>query len=205
MSKVLAKAGASLADIYDVKGSVAGVDELLSREVQLVHEMGAEIFSERFRTQIIRAVSGDIAQNTDLDVIVTLNSTPPVPAVPTRILGCAVLADTAARLSRLMVAARDPDAGQEFPIWVFSGATDHTIRIVDGGAAAASLTVLTPDNLNLPSMLGGTLHPPTAHEVAMRGRTSGFGAGTVEFILLLYCAFPREGGVNSIGLPIPSW
>lgn len=207
MPKVLSKSGASLADVYDVEGSVAGVEEVLTKDVQLIHEMGGVIVSERFRTRVLRVASGDIDQNTNFDTLLNINTASPTPLVPNRLLGVVVVVDTAARLSRLQVSARDPDAGEDFPIWVFAGATDHTIRIRIAGGAAADMTILTPDNLNTPSMLGGSAvsHRPTTHELVMRGRTSGFGAGTVEMTLLAYVAFPRPGGVNSTGLPIPSW
>lgn len=200
MVKVLSRAGTSLADVYDVRGSVAGVGELLSQEVQVVHEMGATIFSERMRTQILRLSSGDVAQNVDIDATIT-----DMPGAPARILAVAVFVDTASRLSRLAVHVRDPDAGQEIPIWIFAGGTDHTMRIADDGAAAADVTLLTPDNYNAPNLLGGNLQVPSAHEIAMRGRTSGFGAGTVEAVALVYIAFAEIGGVNSKGLPLPGW
>lgn len=200
MPKVLSRSGTSLADVYDVEGSIAGVEQLLTADVQVVHEMGATIMSERLRTQILRLTSGAIAQNTDIDAVFTA-----MPGAPARILAVAVIVDTSARLSRLAVHARDPDAGQEIPLWVFAGGTDHTIRIADDGGAAADVTLLTPDNYNAPNLLGGNLHVPSAHEFSMRGRTSGFGAGTVEATALVQVAFAEVGGVNSKGLPLPGW
>jgi len=38
MSRIQTRAGESLADQYDTPGSVAGVEELLSRDVGLFHE-----------------------------------------------------------------------------------------------------------------------------------------------------------------------
>ena len=63
MPKILAQAGISLADVYDVEGSIAGTDELLSEDVSLVHEMGGHMMSERCRSFVVTLATGDQIQN----------------------------------------------------------------------------------------------------------------------------------------------
>ena len=65
MPKILSQAGDSLADSYDVAGSIAGVDDLITQDVQLLHEMGGTIFSERLTSQVLTIASGSIAQNSE--------------------------------------------------------------------------------------------------------------------------------------------
>jgi len=67
MPKVLGQVGVSLADAYDIEGSIAGVDELVTRDVSLTHDMAATIFSERVSTAIRRSATAALAQNTLFD------------------------------------------------------------------------------------------------------------------------------------------
>ena len=45
MVKILSQAGISLADLYNVEGSIAGIEQLDTRELPIVHEMSGTIFS----------------------------------------------------------------------------------------------------------------------------------------------------------------
>jgi len=208
VGKVLSRAGVSLADMYNVQGSIAGVEELNSREVQVVHELGTTIFSERFGAGVRRVTTGDLVQSTAWDLVITgLAATP-----ASRIMGVAVLADVPARTNMAQVSVRDPFDGRELPIWVWDSTTDQfvDIRIVDNGAAAANIQYLQPTqrSYTLPALLVRAVPSPVSGlpEVAFRGQTSAFGAGTVEHILLFTTAQAITGRVpSSEGLPIPSW
>jgi len=205
-SKIQAQAGVSLADVYNVKGSIAGVESLLSEDVQVVHEMGSTLFSERLSGTIRRADSGPIGQSTTFDVILT-----DLPPVPTRVLGIQVISDDGSRLTSVSVMARDGGAQQEFPLFVWSAAVlapDFiSVRMQDDGAAAAAFDVLAPQqSMNrLPTLLLGSSQPQVTSQISMRGTTSAFGAGTVATIALIYITFAEQGGLSSHGLPVPGW
>ena len=205
MAKILSQAGTSLADLYDVEGSIAGIEDLSSREVQLVHELGGTIFSERLNMQILRIPSGDIAQSLSWNDIVTLPASPPF-----RILGVTVIVDTAGRTNRVAVMIRSSMTGRELPIWAWDSATadsNMNVQMVDDGGASAikimHVPVIYP--FNVPTLGLGAISPQPMDQIAVRGGTTAFGAGTVENIALVHVAFPAIGGLSSHGLPLPGW
>ena len=203
MTKILSKSGDSLADVYDVEGSIAGIDELNSKEVVLVHEMGATVFSERVGGQVFRSTAGVLLQNVAWDVLITTLQ----PNV-TRILGVVVIVDTPDRIDRCTVSIRDPVLGQEIPIFMFDDglvpiSTD--IRIEDGGGGASGSAALNSMFPPMPSMAFGANQPIKVPDIAFRGTTTAFGAGNVTPTLLIYLVHSELGGVSSRGLPLPSW
>ena len=206
MGKIQSRVGSTLADTYDVRRGIAGLEELRTQEVAVVHEMGATIQSERFSSFIRRAATGDLAASTVWDIVID-----DLPAGVSRILGVTVFPDTAARSDRVAVLLRDPEAGggREIPIWIWNSATGifQNTRMVVEGAAPASFPVLYPvePNPSIPSLLVSEDQPQAVADIAFRGQTSAFGAGTVEHVLLLHIAFAAIGGLSSRGLPIPSW
>lgn len=207
MPKVLAQAGSSLADIYNVQGSIAGVDELVTREVALVHEMGATIFSERCSSVIRRITSGALAQNIAFDVVVT-----DLPRGLWRILSLTVIADTVGRTDRAQVSFHDaiPSVEQDVPLFTWAtgnGGTESLIRISDVGAVNNRLQLVpapgTP--FQFPNLGVGVGQRQQVGQIAFRGLTTGFGAGAVTLVALLHIAFMDVGGLNSHGLSVPSW
>ena len=207
MPKILSQSGDSLADIYDVAGSVAGIDQLETHELPIVHEMGATVFSERLATQITRVTSAATAQNTDINLVITT-----LPVVHSRLLGLQIVSDDATRILRVVVLARNPTdgGGQEIPIWTFDPAAGGEAIVMDDQGTLAALFVLIPNiATTVPTLIGGSgqLDAGQVDEVAIRARTTGFGAGTVFLRALLHVAFPRPRGVAdaSRGLPVPSW
>jgi len=208
MVKILSQSGMSLADIYNVEGSIAGVEQLESNEVSLVHEMGSTLFSERYVTNFVRMVSGDISQST---IITVLNDS--LPVTPTRILGISVMVGASAmvRITHMTLSIRSvpgSDFSQDVPIWVFNAGNSHTIRILDNGVVGTfDLLEGVPQGVFSPNMMGGSgqLNKDMMSSLSLRGATNAFGAGTVEVTALIYMAFPFRGGISSRGLPIPSW
>jgi len=202
--KVLSQAGISLADAYDVEGSIAGIEELNTREVQLLHEMGGTIFSERFSTTIRRAVSGDILQSANW-----VCSIADFPATPARVLAVLAVTDTTARLADAAISMSDPlGNSRELPFWVWDGSNEDTMRFSENGTLQDHLVLRPfPEYTRLPQMLSGSsvLQPQRVPNIVMRGSTTAFGAGNVEFTLLVLIAFAQLGGVSSRGLPLPSW
>lgn len=203
MVKILSRSGDSLADVYDVEGSIAGIDHLLSGEVSLVHEMSGTIFSERLSMSIARANAGAVAQSTTWDITLA-----DLGAQAWRILGVMVLASVTARTAHAQVSVRDSRDGREMPIFVWDTATDadSVIRIVENGGAAANQLALIPNPLQIPSMGLGRGQPQARdNEIVFRGSTTAFGAGTVTLIALIHTLRSQVGGLSSRGLPIPSW
>lgn len=205
MARILSQSGDSLADIYDVRGSIAGIDELVSKEVSLVHEMGDTIFAERISTEFRRSTSGAVLQNVDIDMSI------PLPVTPTRLLGVVLFTDNAARILQAVVSVRDPVVGQDMPIWIWDGTTSEVVRMVDDGGGAGDQTVLIghPSSALLPNMVGGATnrHPGIVNGITTRAVTTGFGAGNVTLNALYYIAFATlpGSGISSRGLPVPSW
>lgn len=202
MVKILSRSGDSLADTYDVQGSIAGIETLESREVSLVHEMGGTLFSERVSGFIRRQVTGDIVQSTTFDFV-----NADLPNVPYRVLGVSVLASAANKTTQAAVSLRDPISGREIPIFVWDVANDKTslVRIVENGAASGNFLALIPNQTLVPNMGIGSGQPQQVNELAFRGKSSAFGAGTVELTMLVYVAFSQIGGLSSRGLPLPGW
>ena len=207
VTKILSKSGDSLADVYDVEGSIAGIDELETNELGIVHEMGATVFSERFGAEIVRLATGDLSQNTAFDTTLT---TPP-PNIY-RVLGVLVLMSTTARLTYVQVSLRDPTTGREMPIFMWEGSEDQetNLRIVENNGAAANAIALRSRFGPQPvQTLGVSDGQPrrVGEEIVFRGLTAGFGAGTVEGIALVHLGITEVAGsgLSSRGLPVPSW
>lgn len=204
MVKVQAQAGNSLADVYDVRGSVAGIEQLETQELPIVHEMGGTVFSERLSGNIQR-LSGTLAQNLTLDTTLDLSG-----ADVRRIFGVAVITDAVARVDHLALLIGNSADTREIPIWAWDTTigTHVDIRMMDNGAAVADHEILIPiaTGCPLPSFSFGDGQPQRMDRIIFRGLTAGFGAGDVTMTALIYTAFGfRSGGLSSRGLPVPSW
>lgn len=203
MPKILSQTGISLADTYDVEGSIAGVESLQSEEVALVHEMGQTIFSERLSTTLRRSTSGSIIQGAAWKVTVA-----DLPATPARVLGVSVIADLD-RIEKASLAVADPLSSREMPFFVWDTNTDASIpvRWDDSGGGTVSEFFLRPlgGYLGTPLFFGGGDQPQTVPDLIFRGLSTTFGAGNVVCVATIYIAFAQVGGISSKGLPIPSW
>ena len=199
--RILSKSGESLADVYDVEGSIAGITDLQSKDVNLVHEMGSTIFAERFGGTLFRQQTGAINQSTTFDLVINT-----LPVNPARILGIQVFVD-ADRVNICTVNIHDRLAGQDMPIWAWdaAGGTETNVRVGDDGNAAAGRILLLPSRAFIATMLQGTNSKERVEDVILRGDTAAFGAGTVNIVLIMHIAFVQVGGISSRGLPIPSW
>ena len=210
MVKILSQAGDSLADIYDVKGSVAGIETLETRELGIIHEMGATVFAERLSGNLIRRSTGALLQNATWDLEILPANTP---AGIFRILNVFVFCD-AARVDRAQISLMQtlPNAGEQ-PVFIWDTVLDEekNIRMSNAGGAAGNSIALVqvspqpglpilaigrrPGQVNT---VGGTL--------VFRGLTTGFGAGDVTVVALIYVASAElSTSLSSRGLPIPSW
>lgn len=202
MVKILSRSGDSLADTYDVVGSIAGIEHLESRELTLVHEMGATLFSERFSGALRRISPAATAQGTNFNAVMT-----GLPAGASRIFALQVFTDDASRLANVVVSLRSAVDSSEIPIWVWDQTNSIDVRFEDAGAGVATLTLLIPETglSALPNMLVGSGQPQQVEQIAIRGLTTAFGAGTVTVTVLVYLGLSQIGGLSSRGLPIPSW
>lgn len=203
MVKILSRSGDSLADTYDVEGSIAGIDQLLSREVTLVHEMGATIFSERLTGGIVRLTSTALAQDTEWNIVFEVVTT-----TMSRVMGVLVFADVSTRIVSATVSLRDPATEREIPISIWDSSEDRvTVRMVDDGSAVTVFDAMVSamNGPTLPNMMLGGAQRSPLNEIAFRGLTTGFGAGDVTCTALIYLLHASVSGLSSRGLPVPSW
>ena len=203
MVKILSQSGNSLADTYNVVGSSFGIERLETQELSIVHEMGTTVFSERFSTFIRSATSGAINASASFNVVIN-----DLPAGVWRILSVFVFADVPGRANLASVALHERLQEREIPFWVWDTALDESpvVRFVDDGAAVGEVIQLRPTQpATVPHITAGGGQPQRISDIAFRGNSGAFGAGTVTIKLLLNIGFAAIGGLSSRGLPIPSW
>jgi len=207
MSKILSQAGTSLADTYDVEGSIVGVENLESTDVHLFDEMGGRVFSERLQSFIITLQTGGVSQSTAFDV-----NAGGIPDSPNRIVGAVLLSDVAARVTNCSLAILDPENGVELPFLAWDTSDDQDIAYRgDVGAGTANLILMRPTGgVNLPWLMSRIGVGKNMPSLQLRGVTAAFGAGTVVITGLVLLARanpgnPAPGAPSSHGLPIPSW
>ncbi len=206
MVKILSRSGSSLADVYDVQGSIAGIDQLETHELPIVHEMGGTILSERIAGRIFRVSTGDILQTITWEIVFS-----ELAEFVGKISGISVWTDTVARVSNASVCLVDdtvPATLRNIPMFAWDSVVGGSIitQIEDEGTLA-TFDLLTPvAAAMLPNVIvTGTGQPRTVERVAFRGLTTTFGAGTVEVVCAMHILSPGFGGLNSRGLPLPSW
>jgi len=203
MAKILSQAGKSLADVYDVQGSIAGVDQLLTEDVSLTHDMSSTIFSERLQGFLFRLTSGDIVASASFQLTLVVS----IPIY--RVMAVYVQADQASRTDRVQVSLRQVQGGREIPMFIWDSANDveSSILIVENDAAATNdFALVQASPATMPIIGMGSDQPAlVGDEIVMRGTASAFGAGNVEVVALVYIANARLGGLSSVGLAVPSW
>jgi len=202
--KILGQAGTSLADLYDVEGSIAGVEQLDSEDVKVVHELGSTILSERLSGAITVLSSGAVGQSLTWDVTLVFP-----PRFTSRILGIVVITNMSARSDNCQLSVSAAGNDQDFPLWSWSvgdaGDDARNIRIANFSILGGQVELVPGTTARTPSLLIGTEQPIEIAGMRFRGKTSAFGAGTVIHEALIYQAFPSLRGVSSKGLPLPSW
>ena len=209
MGKVLSQAGDSLADSYDVAGSIAGVDDLVTADVSLLHEMGGTIFSERLRSQTLTIATGAIGQNSEFDASFDFDD---LVDSPVRILGVQVVASAVTRVQLAQVSIQGVGASGEIPFFVYDYDDDPAGLIILSlqGAAVATYIHLSPRQIQVPTLITRTGDEGEMPGLILRGLTTGFGSGTVQCTALVHIAragqaTPVAGDPKSHGLPLPSW
>ena len=208
MPRILSQSGVSLADIYDVEGSIAGIETIETHNLPIVHELGATVFSERASGTIRRMTTGAILQNVDSDVTLT-----DLPGGLVRILGVSVFSDVGSRINNACLTISDGGAPREIPLFIWdNGEATISARMDDDGAGVATLVFMVSERTAqgggiIPSMLFGSDQPQRVDEISLHVQSTGFGAGDVTVTALIYIGFSQVGGgqVSSYGLPIPGW
>jgi hypothetical protein len=209
MSKILSQAGDSLADSYDVAGSIAGVEDLISQDVQLLHEMGGTIFSERLRSQVITLATGAIGQNSEFDASFAWDS---LVDSPVRVLGIQVVASAVTRVQLAQVSIQGVGSMSEIPFFSYDYDDDAAGLIILSiqGAAVSTYIHLSPRQIQVPTLVTRAGDSGVMPGFILRGLTTGFGSGTVQCTALIHVAragqaTPVAGDPKSHGLPLPSW
>ena len=203
MPRILSKSGDSLADLYDIDGSIAGIDELQSKDVNLVHEMGSTIFSERLNVSIERLVTS--AMSASSTFLVVLNT---LPTGPWRVLGVNVFADQGSRVGDVIVAVHDDELGRDMPLFIWESTRDQEflVRLRNDQPTTSSQLILRPSIANpVPTMGCGQDQRQSVNQLALQGTVLAFGAGTVKVTATVQIAFAERGGLSSRGLPLPGW
>ena len=201
MAKILSKSGDSLADVYDIEGSIAGIEDLQSKDVNLVHEMGGTIFSERLSAQMVLVASSGVLQSVTFTAGVTI-------PVTSRLLGLAVVVTLASRITQLSVGIGSPVAidDTEIPIFVWENAdAAQDVEVLIDGTVESRELLISPGGIFAPTILMGNDSPRRANIIQLRGETNAFGAGNIAVTVIAHILFPQRGGLSSRGLPIPGW
>ena len=199
--KILSQTGVSLADIYDVEGSIVGVDELDSEAVKTTHEMGATIQSERVIGQILELSSTAVAQSIEWDINFSF-------AENVRIGAVVVVSTAGSRVEECSLAVTSPPAADnsEVPFWIFdSNDNNRLVRIlVSGSVLARAALIPLAAAVQLPQLLIGQDSRRPTSTLTFRGTSTAFGAGTVTVQAMIYAMFAQAGtGDSSYGLPVP--
>ena len=200
MVKILSQGGRSLADMYQVEGSIAGIDQLETRELPIVHEMGATLFSERFRTTFRRGTTGPVAQSATPNISITN-----MPEGISRILGVQVITDDSSRIANVQVSVHDAVAAQDFPIWTWEVGNSDPIRLTDNAVGLTAEVLVPNEGQLLPCFVTNGQTRLEISQIHLRADTTAFGAGNVFLTLLVHFAFTFTGGVSAFGARVPSW
>lgn len=196
---VQSQAGVSVGDVYDVRGSQAPIERILTKDVQGTHDMASTVFSERVSGFVRNIVITGVLQSANFDLVIA-----DLPAGVSRIVGVVVNTDNSARLANVAVSVEGGTRGM--PIWVWNGNASTTVRFLDGTVIDAELLpTIAAFNAWMHQMVIGDDQPQQMNRIALRGSTTAFGAGTVDITALISIEFAAIGGISARGLPIPSW
>jgi len=206
--KILSQAGTSLADVYDIEGSIVGLEDLDVNEIKGVHDLGPQIHSERLQTFLVLATSGAVAQSVGWNI-----TTAGFPDSINRLLAVTVLSSVTARVSHCSVAIQDVESGREIPIWAWDETPDSEQLVqwsLDGAAVATFINLRSTAALSIPQLLTRTGVSNAMPALIFRGLTNAFGAGNVQVRVVYQLARPNSGNPpagepSSHGLPIPGW
>jgi len=206
--KILSQAGVSLADVYDVEGSVVGLENLDVSDIKGVHDLGPQIHSERLQVFNLIADSTAVAQNVTWNIELGA-----FPDSINRLLSVFVMADTAARTAHCAISIRDPLSLIDHVIWAWQSVVDIEANLLWAAPTVGTqvgLRVLAGPRGDVPTLIARTGASAAMPTLFFRGLSLGFGAGTVRVRALIQIARPDEGNPapgapSSHGLPIPSW
>jgi hypothetical protein len=210
MPKILAQAGISLADSYDVEGSIVGVEDLNAGDVSLIHEMGGTIMSERLQSFILRLVPTAPAASSNWTV-----SSGELPDCANRILGAIVVMPSAnsTDITNCSISIQNGAIDRQFPFWTWDTGEDAEIRIrfnLDGAGPEDFRQLRPREGIQLPSLATRLGLGEQMPNIRFNGTTSAFGGGTVAIEAYVHICrpnpeVPSPGHPSSHGLPLPGW
>lgn len=213
-------AGRLLADIYQTLGSRFGVSRVNDDEVVLVHDLGAEIASERFKWQLISIGATGVAQSSVISASVT------IPHDRFRVSHAWVFTDDGESSKidfcnvNVMASIADGVAGMgsvACPIFTWDSTAGVIVSVNGKFEVSGSnldydfllpqfkhtdLECIGPKSSNYPATESVTL-------AQLRGKTSAFGAGTLDIFAFICVQHHSEINqatrrIRSRGLP-RSW
>lgn len=177
-----ADAGSSLAKIYDTVGSSSGSPnaEIEADRILLVHEMGAVLASERYLSTQRLINSGNLAQSTTFEVLIT-----GLAIGPARLCNLYVAlapGDASTNFQEISVNLRNPDSDDEIPWFAWDAATgQETVARFDRSGVGGTRVLLLNQLPFVEPLINGALGVPNClRHLALRGTTTAFGAGTVN-------------------------
>ncbi len=216
MPRSQAAGGSSLAQIYDTVGTVLQSSaEIRGDEITLNHEMGQLLFAEGFRATVRRIEAVNIAQNSSFNAVLEN-----LPGTPFRLNNFVVFSDdvtAAADLDHCTLSLRDLEQTREVPVFQWETADGIAVSRFNADAALGigNFTILSLNARSIQTMATinqGRISDPSGQvgisELALRGRTGAFGAGTRNIkcnIALIFSLSPTGGSIRSRGLALPSW
>lgn len=214
MGKILSQAGISMADTYDIEGSIVGVENLDANNVSLVEDMGPRVMAERMKTIMVTGTTGALADAIDFNITVLGSTTIPSPDCASRVLSVNVYipAANATEIENWSLTVRDQNLQREAALITWDIDIDSEVKVVwnNDGAGAANFIQLRPLTHQLPGLLTRAGDLEIAPLLLWRGTTAAVVATTVTATLVIQLARPNRtnpaaGQPSSHGLPIPSW
>jgi len=212
--KILSQAGISLADTYDVEGSIVGVEELETHEVNLVEDMGPRVMGERMKQILLRGVTTAIGAATDFNITILGSAAVPSPDCASRILGVTALIPAAnvTEIENWSLVVRDQNLQRECSVVSWDIDVDSEVKTIwnDDGAGAANFIELRPLVHQLPGLLTRVGDLSVAPQLVFRGTSAAVVATTVVATIIVQLSRPTRvnpapGEPSSHGLPLPGW
>ena len=215
MARSQSAGGSSLSSIYDTKGSaLAPSAEIMGQEIALTHDMGALLFAEAYRVQVVRLAATSISQSSNFEA-----TTDDLPASPFRVMGFVVFSQQGSdSFVTCSLNIRDRDDQMEVPIFIWEFADGQsTVRFEPGdpfGVAGYTVLNQAPGNISQQTqyLMQGTKTNPDGtlgvSSLSLRGSTDSFGAGTAGIhanIVIASANAPGSGALANRGLPLPGW
>lgn len=204
-AKIQGRAGHSMAACYDLRGSIAGLEEMDLATTVPVLEIDGRVFAERLQGAIRRLEIADIVASEVFNAEISN-----FPEGHWKLHGIQVITgsgEAASNINNLTVNLVSNDGLNEIPIWVWDDGKAQINRISIAGAAAGNADFLDPHlGYTLPPIIISNAPARGAMDsIFVRGIAQAFGAGEFDINVFFYLSHVHVTGISSFGLPVPSW